>query len=853
MNKFEQPKRSHSFFSLSPIAVFILILLSGHSEHASGQTQQWSTAGNGTDIYNINSGKVGIGTSTPGAQLEINKSQNASTALVLDNSYTTIGNQAFSGFWFKQGGANRFFLGSINDGNNVQNGGPGAVQFWNFANGPMLFSTNNTERVRIDGAGNVSIGTTVPLGKLSVAGSIGTSGNIYQYAGATRADWGMYSDGNPYIYSTFSFGKQTTTSNAPSDIVTWNLQYSLAASGVGADRNFGLVGWRKDGGYTVPMYFQENGNVIFNRYGTVNGNVGIGTTAPTAKFEVSGTPATSTNLVKFSGADSNGNLFNEIATTGLGGALLKLTGGGGTSFAIQSTGVYSGAGNNKLVIGTMSNVVLTLNSDGNTGIGTTTPAYKLDVAGQIRSSTGGFIFPDGTIQTTAATGTNSGGSQWSAPSSNTVYTTGNVGIGSPSPNEKLVILGSNIRPIIGDSATHTALYSTYNTQNFNSLEIYSNGGLSSALVLTNNVASGAAGQITFANKAAGVEGTNDLRLGTIASFTDGAANSGYLNFFTANAGTLTEKMRIDKAGNVGVGTTTPAYRLDIQGGQVNASGGLCIAGDCRTAWSTTGGSQWSNSGSNISFSTGNVGVGIIPGYKLDVQSSSNIIARFGSTAAAHNQVIFDAPSGYNSNLTLQQGGIPKWFLGNRAANNRFSLIESTGSAEVFTILQNGYVGIGTVAPTTALDVHGDINVTGNINAKYQDVAEWVPATRALPAGTVVVLNPTQSNQVMASEKPYDTRVAGVISERPGIALGEAGADKVLVATTGRVKVRVDASRGAIQVGDLLVTSEREGVAMKSEPLMIQGRPFHSPGTLLGKALEPLKSGVGEILVLLSLQ
>jgi hypothetical protein len=41
--------------------------------------------------------------------------------------------------------------------------------------------------------------------------------------------------------------------------------------------------------------------------------------------------------------------------------------------------------------------------------------------------------------------------------------------------------------------------------------------------------------------------------------------------------------------------------------------------------------------------------------------------------------------------------------------------------------------------------------------------------------------------------------------------------------------------------------------MKSEPLMIQGRPFHSPGTLIGKALEPLEKGTGEILVLLSLQ
>jgi hypothetical protein len=84
-------------------------------------------------------------------------------------------------------------------------------------------------------------------------------------------------------------------------------------------------------------------------------------------------------------------------------------------------------------------------------------------------------------------------------------------------------------------------------------------------------------------------------------------------------------------------------------------------------------------------------------------------------------------------------------------------------------------------------------------------------------------------------------------------LGEAGEGRVLVATTGRVKVKVDASNGPIQIGDLLVTSEREGFAMKSVPVELGGVRIHRPGTLIGKALEPLSHGTGEILVLLSMQ
>jgi hypothetical protein len=172
---------------------------------------------------------------------------------------------------------------------------------------------------------------------------------------------------------------------------------------------------------------------------------------------------------------------------------------------------------------------------------------------------------------------------------------------------------------------------------------------------------------------------------------------------------------------------------------------------------------------------------------------------------------------------------------------------------------NGNFGIGVSNPAEKLDVlgnvkiTGNINVSGNINAKFQDIAEWVPTSEQIPAGTVVVLDSSQTNHVVASAKAYDTRVAGVISAQPGITLGERGESKVLVATTGRVRVKVDASHGPIQIGDLLVTSGEPGMAMKSQPISLGEVQIHRPGTLIGKALEPLAKGTGEILVLLSLQ
>ena len=93
----------------------------------------------------------------------------------------------------------------------------------------------------------------------------------------------------------------------------------------------------------------------------------------------------------------------------------------------------------------------------------------------------------------------------------------------------------------------------------------------------------------------------------------------------------------------------------------------------------------------------------------------------------------------------------------------------------------------------------------------------------------------------------------MVSEKPGVILGVEGDAKSQIATTGRVRVHVDATGHPIAAGDLLVTSDKPGMAMYSEPVDLGGVKIHRPGTIIGKALEPLSGGEGEILVLLSMQ
>jgi hypothetical protein len=263
----------------------------------------------------------------------------------------------------------------------------------------------------------------------------------------------------------------------------------------------------------------------------------------------------------------------------------------------------------------------------------------------------------------------------------------------------------------------------------------------------------------------------------------------------------------------------------------------------------------------VALNDGRVGIGTSSPAGRLANTSTNILDSLGAginpfaiTWRATGQGYAIAVRNDDANANLRNG-----LLVSAAATDASSYVLSVDSGVAPNIVNrlnvrgDGHVGIGTPSPQYALDVVGTIHATQVIGATYQDVAEWVPATMKMSPGTVVVVQRGAKNTVMPSAVAYATTVAGVVSEKPGVILGESSESKAMIATTGRVKVHVDTSNGAIEAGDLLVTSDKSGVAMKSQPVDLGGVKIHRPGTLIGKALESLPSGEGDILVLLSLQ
>jgi hypothetical protein len=269
--------------------------------------------------------------------------------------------------------------------------------------------------------------------------------------------------------------------------------------------------------------------------------------------------------------------------------------------------------------------------------------------------------------------------------------------------------------------------------------------------------------------------------------------------------------------------------------------------------STTGNGVWGQTdGAGVgTLGTSKSGTGVHgssdtgPGVVGESHSSYGVLASSQTFAAVRGTSV--ASRGVEGWSTSSEGVVGITQTGN-------AVWGQTGGAGV-GVLGTSEHGIGVYGKGGRLAgfFEGNVEVTGDIRMTNADCAEEFDVIDVLSSepGTVMVLG--NEGVLVQSSSPYDKRVAGVISGaggyRPGITLDNQSSrtNRVPIGLLGKVYCKVDAQYGSIDVGDLLTTSPTAGHAMKADD------PLKAFGSVLGKALRPLRAGQGLVPILITLQ
>ena len=503
-----------------------------------------------TERLRINAaGNVGIGTVNPAAPLDLGLvTANARTSILARGADINFQLGATNGVATNVSGdiTSKFGLTYSGAENSAINFHRGAASTGGF----MSFSTNNgSERMRIDTNGNVGVGTTTPQTKMQIYNSL--SGGAANETFRSQGKWGSVGDG-----SLLRFTNQHNSGDTPNAG-----EYNLA----------GIAGVDDQGLWGGALYFKVAPTGNSGGSGLVDamvikssGNVGIGTSDPVRLLHL----LSNMPYIAFQDTEDVNGSYGTVTQHQDGNMYYD---NDANNTATSGGHVFRADGANK--------TLMILQNDGNVGIGAATPIAKLQV---YDGGSGGSSSELMSLKTTYAANSSKKSLTWRDGASvtasidtrfngttvdmffgslyNSAYTTtdiltikgsGNVGIGTTAPTEKLHVEGNFLVDAYSEGLDSGLFFREGHTAaNKYNLSIlvndFSNGG-SSPDSLSINAYDG----IRF------VTGTND--------------SSG-------------ERVRITSSGNVGIGTPNPGATLEVNGsikvsGRVSNWTSPCVAGN----------------------------------------------------------------------------------------------------------------------------------------------------------------------------------------------------------------------------------------------------------------------------------
>ena len=773
----------------------------------------------GTNQLVVSGGNVGIGTTAPGAKLE-----------VPGDILVSVG----SGILTKRsidGTGVRII--SMDSTLTVLRGGIGlgaptwpVIQMQEINSNPLMTILQNS---------NVGIGTTSPSARLDVSGE--------SRVGSAPATLTTVSGAHTNAVTTITVVSTTGYPSAGTLLINGEaISYTSTTSTTFTGCTRGTLGTTAVafvGGETVDTYLsiERTSSTVPRMVTTAAGNIGIGTTNPAAKVQI-GADLTDGRLYVNGSSSGVSPLSRSRPATDDAQIILGRTGGNADSGGLEFISSPSGPGYGwKITAPDVSSVTslrfhsraasstwterLTLTSGGNIGIGSTSPGAKLDVTGGGRftnqnglelapystltgntselrfdelSTNGtnyvGFKSPDSlatnvvwTLPAADGTGgfvlsTNgSGALSWISPTTGSVT---NIATGTGLAGGPITSIGTISLANVGTAGTYTKV--TTNAQG----QVTSGASLTAADIPnldaskittgTLSVALGGTGGITAASARTGLGlGTaSTLNVGTAASNivqldanaklpavdgtqltglvkTAGDTMTGTLNL-PSNGLKVGTNQLVVSGGNVGIGTTSPSENLEVRG----SVGSPATSGTAQNGVFRLGGSD----GGVLDFGT------IAGGFGSWLQSTdrTNLAARYplllnpaggavtigtttlgsgalnvmggnvgiGTTSPAsllnvYNGDLWVNSAAGNNGLALQGSSNSRYWITQPTTTNILAIGGNGGTAPssgAINISHTGYVGIGTTSPSAKLAVSGGAIVSLTNAAGAVNSVDW---------------------------------------------------------------------------------------------------------------------------------